>query len=227
MEGSSRSEAHHPMPARSSGGKRWTFALISLALLVAAALVSGLGVFVAKVAQGRPQTDPRADGIVVLTGGAARISEALKLLHNGRAKRLLITGVNVATSREALRSQLDADKALFSCCVDLGREAVNTEGNAAEAAEWVREQNFASVILVTSNYHMPRSLIEFRRYLPDVTVIPYPVTTGSPATGSARDMLTDHTALRLVAIEYAKYLIALARMIAWDSWRSSAAPARS
>lgn len=214
-------------PAASHPRRRWVVVVLLCVFTVTAALVGGLGVFALKVATGRPQADATADGIVVLTGGPARISEGLKLLSTRKAKRLLITGVNMSTSREALRNQLGAEKALFDCCVDLGREAVNTEGNAAEAAAWLRDQAFNSVILVTSNYHMPRSLVEFRRYLPDATVIAYPVAAGSPISESATTMLTDTAAFRLLCVEYAKYLVALARMVAWDSWRVSLPPAPS
>ena len=227
MNGNSQAGTQSSVANSSRGPRRPAVVFVCLALILLLALAGGLGAFAVKIAHDEPQAAPQADGIVVLTGGAARISEALKLLGNGSAKRLLITGVNVATSREALRSELDASKQLFDCCVDLGRQAVNTEGNAAEAAAWVRNQHFTSVILVTSNYHMPRSLIEFQRYLPEARVIAYPVKAGSPVTGSAVEMLTNSVALRVVATEYAKYLVALARKIAWDSWRAPVAPAQS
>lgn len=185
---------------------------------------TGLGVFLYRISRAPAPIAEKADGIIVLTGGAARISQALSLLQNGDADRLLISGVNVATSREALRQQLDADKELFTCCVDLGREAINTEGNAAEAAAWVRSHGFDRIILVTSNYHMPRSLIEFQRYLPEVTVIAHPIAAGSPTNGGFLGFLSDPHGLRLLLLEYSKYIVAVSRSVAWDSWRSVCLP---
>ena len=187
--------------------------------------VAGLGLFLYKINQDAPAVTQNADGIIVLTGGAARISQALKLLKEGEARRLLISGVNMSTSRETLRQQLDADASLFDCCVDLGRDAVNTEGNATEAAAWVRQHDFNRIILVTSNYHMPRSLIEFRRYLPSVDVAAYPIAAGSPTSGGPASILTDPHALRLLLLEYSKYIVAVARSVAWDSWRTVGLPA--
>ncbi|MGF7160661.1 uncharacterized SAM-binding protein YcdF (DUF218 family) [Rhodoligotrophos appendicifer] len=197
--------------------RRWGL-MTMLGILVVATIGLGLGLlsFANKVAQGRPQGDPHADGIVVLTGGAARISQAVKLLRSGNAKRLLITGVNLSTSREAIRTEVGADKGLFDCCVDLGRAAINTEGNAAEAAAWVRDQGFASVIVVTSDYHMPRSLVEFQRYLPSASLVAYPIDTISPG-----NIVSDRTGFRLLVTEYFKYLVAYARMEA--AGRASAA----
>ena len=194
------------------------FGLIAVAL-AAVLFVTGLGLFIQRISQETPHLKQNADGIIVLTGGAARLSEALKLLKDGQAKRLLISGVNVATSRETLRQQLGADASLFDCCVDLGRDAINTEGNATEAAAWIKRHGFSRIILVTSNYHMPRSLIEFRRYLPAIEVSAYPISAGSPTTGSTANILTDAHALRLLLLEYSKYVVAVARSVAWDSWR--------
>lgn len=206
--------------------RRMLFRATLLAVLALILLfVAGLGLFIYKIDQDTSPITQGADGIIVLTGGAARLSEALKLLKDGEATRLLISGVNISTSRETLRQQLDADAELFDCCVDLGREAINTEGNATEAAAWVRSHNFSRIILVTSNYHMPRSLIEFRRYLPNVTVHAYPIAAGSPTTGGVMNMVTDPHALRLLLLEYSKYLVAVARSVAWDSWRTVGLPA--
>lgn len=147
------------------------------------------------------------DGIAALTGGADRIGDALMVLEEGRAKRLLISGVGAQVSEKALiRAAGHAE--LFNCCVDLGREALNTVGNAIETSAWVRKHNYRSLLLVTSNYHMPRAMVELKRHLKDVLIIPHPVIAGSvPVQGWWRDPAL----FRLLFTEYLKYLAAEAR----------------
>ena len=161
--------------------------------------------FVTGLSDQQPDALRAADGIVALTGGSDRISEALDLLAGGMGKRLLITGVNLATSGGALSAGTDASDAdvLMTCCVDLDRNALNTVGNAIEAARWVHNRKFRSVIVVTSNYHMPRSLLELRRVLPETELVAYPVVS--------QNLHLDHWwqdggSIRLVLSEYLKYL---------------------
>ena len=153
----------------------------------------------------------RADAIVVLTGGGARIAAAGKLLGEGRANRLLISGVNTSTrKRDLLRlSRLPPEK--FDCCVDVGYKALNTAGNASETRSWVRDKNFISVIVVTSGYHMPRSLMELKREMPGITLIPYPV---QPTSLSRERWWLDKTTMRVLVSEYLKLLPAAARFAA-------------
>ena len=156
----------------------------------------------------QPATMRAADGIIVLTGGQSRINAALDLLKSGKGKRLLISGVNPHSGRKALRVVTGGDKQLFSCCVDIDHEAVDTIGNAEQSAKWVAEHDYGSVILVTNNYHMPRSLLEMHRLLPQASVEPYPVVNSRLDDGS---WLTKPAAVRVLATEYVKYLAALAR----------------
>lgn len=157
----------------------------------------------------KPHLPERADAIVALTGGAARISDALELLDQGRARRLLISGVNPETTQEEIASFEPGRDRLFNCCVDLGYSALNTAGNAKETRNWTRDRGYRSLIIVTSAYHLPRSLTEIRRELPDVALIPYPVVTDKLHLGEWwRDVKTT----RLLVSEYAKYLLAVARL---------------
>src|SRR5262249_40912490 len=158
--------------------------------------------YVAMLEDREPGAVESADGIVALTGGADRISDALELLASGRARRLLITGVNQTTHPSALSASLPRTAQLLACCIDLDRNALNTVGNALEAARWVRLHNFRSIIVVTSSYHMPRTLMELRRVLPDTELISYPVI--------ARDLDLDQwwrhpSTVKLLVFEYAKY----------------------
>ena len=145
-----------------------------------------------------------ADGIVALTGREARLVPAVALLERGVGHRLLITGVNPATKKSELKLLLKGGTA-FDCCADLGFEATDTRGNAREGAEWVRMHGYKSVILVTSNAHMPRSLLEFSARLPEVTLVPYAVDALQPQLGLLQRVAR-------LNIEYAKFLASSARI---------------
>ena len=172
-------------------------------------LGAGFCWFVLKVPAEEVTLDRKADGIVVLTGAAARIPDAIELLAAERGKRLLITGVHRATSAREIARLTPLYSKFFSCCIDLDRSALNTFGNAIEAKRWAREHNFNSLIVVTSNWHMPRAMAEFAYQLPDVALISYPVI--SPKVKDEPWWSNLDTA-RLLFAEYLKYLVALTRM---------------
>src|SRR5690606_35805916 len=127
-----------------------------------------------------------------------------------------------------LQHATGGDRNLFDCCVDLDRVALNTIGNAQESAKWANANTFGSIIIVTNNYHMPRSLLEMRRILPNATLEPFPVVN-TPLTGTT--WLEDADTLRVLMIEYAKYVVALSRTMlpeeAVDSYNQLAAAARN
>lgn len=153
--------------------------LLALGLLYAL----GFGFFVALVpAAADPASEmPHADAVVALTGGGERLGPAVALLEKGAGGRLLITGVNPATTKKQLRNLLKGS-ARYDCCADLGFEATDTKGNAREAASWARTHQFRSLIVVTTDLHMPRSLLEFEAEMPDVSLIPYAVSSAQPDT---------------------------------------------
>jgi uncharacterized SAM-binding protein YcdF (DUF218 family) len=175
---------------------------------VAVAFVAGFLWFVASVPTQEVSIDRPADGIVVLTGGASRITDAIELLAAGRGKRLLITGVHPTTSSSELARLSPAYERWLACCVDLGHAAVNTTGNAIETRQWVTDRGFRSVIVVTSNYHMPRTMAELGRRMPDVALVPFPVVT---------DKMRDEAwwssppTAKLLFSEYLKYIVAQVR----------------
>lgn len=173
------------------------------------ALGAGFVLFASAVPDEQPKPSISADGIVVLTGGASRIQDALILLAEGRGKRLLISGVNPSTSRTALEKQTPEHEQMFACCVDIGRDAQNTIGNAMEARDWARTHGYSRLILVTSNYHLPRSMIEFTHAMPDVELVPYPVV---PEAMRLRQWWSSSEMLRLMLAEYSKFLAAYARL---------------
>nr|WP_245304165.1 YdcF family protein [Hoeflea olei] len=156
------------------------------------------------------------DAIVALTGGYQRIDQALALLEDGVGERLLISGVNPTTSGAALRRATGTKSATFDCCVDIGYEALDTIGNANETAAWIREHDYSRILVVTNNYHMPRSLLELQQASPDVTFIAHPVSHSDLKTDA---WLTDPMALRTLLVEYAKY--SLARLRNWSGAKTA------
>jgi uncharacterized SAM-binding protein YcdF (DUF218 family) len=144
-----------------------------------------------------------ADGIVVLTGGSSRVSDALELLAAGYGKRLLISGVHPTNDVSDISRSLPDNQSLLSCCVDLDRSAVNTRSNAAETRRWVNERGFKSLIVVTSNYHMPRAIAEMSHAMPDIALIPFAVVGDK---WRDEPWWTSGTTFRLLLSEYAKYV---------------------
>lgn len=103
------------------------------------------------------------DGIVVLTGGAKRLERGLDLLEQGKARRMLISGVERTVRPKELAQRYGKEQQLFDCCVDLGREAVDTRSNAEETSRWVEKHDIKSVRLVTNDWHMARASFELGR----------------------------------------------------------------
>jgi len=180
-----------------------------LVILCGVALVAGFAVFVWLLPDEEIVLDRNADGIVVLTGGTARVTDALELLASGRGKRLLITGVNAGTTNGDIARQTVEYDRFLSCCVDLDYSALNTLGNAVQARIWANKHNFHSLIVVTSAYHMPRALAELAHQLPDAALIPFPVVSDRLRV---EPWWSNGGTTRLVLSEYLKYLFAKVRM---------------
>lgn len=168
--------------------------------------LGGFGLFLVSLPTAAPEL-PRGAGIVVLTGGAGRVGEGLRLLEADPTARLLVSGVHQATGfTDLVRSEGRSPQALAER-VTLGRAARSTRGNAEETAAWARTQAIDSLIVVTSAYHMPRALLLLRRALPEARLVPHPVT---PRTWREPWGRLSPGFLRLAAGEYAKWLAALA-----------------
>lgn len=196
---------------RPPGGARLALRTMAIGCLVACGLVAagfvGFLALVPKAETARPEV--HADGIVALTGGADRLADALRLLASGSGKRLLISGVHPSTTEGEL-ARAQPDYAAFArCCVDLGRRALNTAGNAIETRRWARRHGFHSLIVVTSGYHMPRTLMELAREMPNVDLIPYAVVTERLKD---EPWWRDWSTAKLLAGEYVKYVAALVRV---------------
>ncbi len=176
-------------------------ATLSIAFVGAAV---GFIAFLSQLRGVETQPARNADGIVVLTGGSSRVSDAMELLAGGYGKRLLISGVHPTNAASDIsRSLPDNQSSLLGCCVDLDRSAINTRSNAAETRRWARERGFKSLIVVTSNYHMPRAIAEMSHAMPDVTLIPFAVVGDK---WRDEPWWTSGTTFRLLLSEYAKYV---------------------
>ncbi len=179
---------------------------VLVALFALLGLAVGFVVFT-QTLPSEPSGDRRkSDAIVVLTGGGARVAEGLRLLARGEADRLLISGVHPDTQLEALLALAPEVPAALSARITLDRAATDTVGNARETAEWVRDGDIDSLRVVTAAYHMPRSLLELRRSLPEVELIPHPVF---PDGVEQRRWWTSSQTTSLLMQEYLKYLVAL------------------
>lgn len=203
------SEEEEEKPGRFSGFFGGVRLIFDGMLFLMVLFFIGFAVFATGVEREPRETVPRADGITVLTGGTDRIDQAMKLLAQGKAKRVLITGVYRATTKEELKQLASQGDQYFACCVDIDKEARNTIDNATETSEWVAQQHFHSVIVVTSNYHMPRALAELGRAMPDVVLIAYPVIDKNVHLDR---WWTYPGTTKLLMSEYLKYLPALGRL---------------
>lgn len=181
--------------------------LLHIVLALALLLAGGFWRFTDDIPKRVPVAPEPTQGLVILTGGAGRLEVGLDLLAKGLAERLLISGIGREVRRSELIALHPAHAELFSCCVDLG-QAQDTVENAIEAEAWARNKEYQSLRLVTAGFHLPRSMIEFRRALPNARLEGHPVLTEKirlddwwrwPGTAS------------LLINEYFKYLAALVR----------------
>lgn len=174
-------------------------------IIAVIAFIAGFWKFAERV-RVEAETPPRAQAIVALTGGSLqRLTTGVRLLEQHKGERLLISGVNrVVTDDELLGEALNVDHDLRQCCIDLGRSAEDTLGNASETAAWAREHHYTRLILVTDDYHMPRSHAELSLAMPEAEIYPYPVRTRWTDPHLWR---SDLGAASRLGAEYVKYLV--------------------
>jgi uncharacterized SAM-binding protein YcdF (DUF218 family) len=189
----------------------WFSRLWILAALAVGGLLFWLGGmiwFASTLPQKVQDTGSHTDAIVVLTGGSERINAGLDLLARGRARMLLVSGVHHQTNQHVLAELSQRTPDLFACCVELGKQALDTVGNALETADWVKRKGVRTLRLVTSAYHMPRSLVEFRRVLPHVRIVAHPVFSQSV---KIREWWRWPGTTTFLAGEFNKYAVSLFR----------------
>ena len=179
-------------------------------LLIAGFWIAGLMLFYRSIPASPPNAATTTDAIVVLTGGSGRLDKGLDLLAAKRAQKLFVSGVyrgvDVARLLEISRRSPED----FICCVTVGHSAVSTSGNATETAAWIERNGFRSLSLVTADYHMPRSMLEFRRAMPEIVVVPHPVFPEQfkrerwwAWPGSTSLLVTEYTKFTLAWIKHA------------------------
>lgn len=195
---------------RSTGRRVWNSVLLG-GLTIVLALCIGFAVFLSNIQREGAQVVTEADAIVILTGGVSRLEPANELLRQGLGKRLLVSGVNPDTTEDELASVMGIDQSLFDCCVDIDRLAMDTVGNAREIANWADAKGYTSLIVVTNDYHMPRSLLELRKVAGHLELQPYPVSNPPGEQETSAEKLDRY---RVLSNEYLKYLLSQARRIA-------------
>lgn len=194
--------------------RRKVHAAATAVALAAAAWIAGFVWFSRALPVPGPEPAGRSDAIVVLTGGSDRLAAGLKLLADGRAMKLFVSGVYRGVDVAALLRIARQSPADVECCIVLGYAADNTSGNARETAEWMAREGYTSLRLVTASYHMPRSVLEFRRAMPGVTILRHPVF---PERFRQAQWWRWPGTAAIIASEYNKYLLARARL-ALPAW---------
>ena len=207
--------------ASPSHARGWLGFTVTCLGLLMGLFVFGFAVFTAIVMREPAPQLSAADGIIVLTGGDYRIVEGARLLSDGRANRLLISGVNEKATRDDLLKLSGLTVAKFDCCVELGYAAQDTVGNAEEARAWATGRHLTRLIVVTSSYHMPRSLAELALAMPDAELIPHAVVPRKFRDGA---WWVHPIAARLLLSEYVKFLPVAARLETMRLLRPSSAP---
>lgn len=177
---------------------RTIFLIIILLLMT---WLGGLFWYVGQLSEKDMDMITKTDAIVVLTGGKNRLDVAGALLEEKFSEKLYVSGVDEKVTREQLITLIGVDQQLAECCIESGKEAIDTVGNAIETLTWVSENNIKSVRVVTSLEHMPRAMVEFRRYMPEIKFIEHPVGTWRP----------DNINYFNLSQEYSKYMISLLR----------------
>lgn len=170
-------------------------------LLAFVVLGWALGFAVFSVTLAQPLEGRRTDAIVVPTGGPGRIARGIAMIERKQAQRMLISGVARDVRAVELAAANHASPALFACCIDLGRTAVDTRSNGLETAQWLERRGFTSVRLVTTDWHMARAHHELRGAIgPDIEIVD--------------DAVRSDPGLGVLVREYNKLLLARAASLA-------------
>ena len=194
-------------PARRFGGWRLVRLALVICGLAASMWLAGFLLFLYRASSPAPKPG-HVDAIVVLTGGPDRVEVALRLLADGAANRLLVSGAGERTDVAALAHRAGLDPAPLESVVTLGRAAHTTRGNALETASWVHGRHIRTLLVVTTWFHMPRAMVELGRVMPDVTCERWPVGRLDI------DELTRPGSVWRIVGEYHKYLAALVGLTA-------------
>lgn len=202
IEPQKQSAPHAP---RKRSYLRWLLILFVVGGLI---LGGGFVQFLSLVPTQEPKEKPVAEGVVVLTGAGGRIQKAVWLISTTMAEKLLISGVNKATKTSEIKELKDISPNFISCCISLDYVAKNTIDNAHETHLWAKNNDMKTLVLVTSNYHMPRSLREMKMASPETKFIPYPVVDKNV---QLKNWWEYPGTRRLLMREYFKYILSITR----------------
>ena len=154
--------------------------------------------------------------IVILTGGTNRIKDGLNIIENfGKSNKnnykILVSGTGMGFTKNSLKKKLgpNFNPQLIQCCIDLDSVSKNTFTNARETFKWANKYNIKEFILITSNYHMPRSILEFKNVMPNLKIFTYAIT---PEKHDIKNWLSSYQTFGLVLTEYCKYIVASLRI---------------
>lgn len=190
-----------------------------LAVLPVLALCADFAAFLGQVLDPPPPAPGETDGIAVLTGGSERVAMGFRLLSEGRARRLLISGAHPEAGLAEIAAAAGLGAVSLAGRVDVGHAAASTRGNAAEIAAWAGAEEMRSLRVVTAGYHMPRAMLELRRVMPEARLVPHAVPSTALRAGGA---LWRPRVWMLLAGEYARYLLARAGLSSLASPRREA-----
>ena len=150
--------------------------------------------------------------IVILTGGANRIKDGLKIIQdfknsNNINYKILVSGTGMGFTKSSLKKKLgpNFNSQLIQCCIDLDSVSKNTLTNASETVKWTNKNDIKEFILITSNYHMPRAILEFKNVMPNLKIYTYAIT---PKKHDIKNWLSSYQTFSLVFTEYCKFIIA-------------------
>ena len=178
-------------------------------LAVAVLWLGGLIWYASLIPRPGAPSPVKSKAIIVLTGGSDRMAEGLRLLEAGFGQKLFVSGVYHQVEVKELLRVAKKNPGELECCIELGYSADNTAGNALETAAWMDKEGFHSLRLVTASYHMPRSLLEFHRVMPEIEIIVHPVF---PEGFKHDEWWLWPGSTTLIASEFGKYLMALVRI---------------
>ena len=154
--------------------------------------------------------------IVILTGGANRIKDGLKIIEDFKNSKninykILVSGTGMGFTKSSLKKKLgpNFNSQLIQCCIDLDSVSKNTLTNASETFKWTNKNDIKEFILITSNYHMPRAILEFKNVMPNLKIYTYAIT---PKKHDIENWLSSYQTFSLVFTEYCKFIIANLRI---------------
>lgn len=145
----------------------------------------------------------QADTIVALAGGTGRLEEGIKLLASGRARFLIMAGIDRDATLDSIFFGQDIMARVDPSKIIMEKLSKTTYGNAEEVKKIIEAKGFGSIILITSIYHMKRAYYTFNHVLPDyVHIYPHPI---SSPNFDETNWWKDGTSIWILFLEFLKF----------------------